>query len=333
VRRVWLYLPYGVLAVAAIAWSLAWLAIRAEVAARMDAAAERLRLAGYTVDWKTRRIDGYPFRIDVTLDGLRLAERSGWALTAPQVRTEAYAYRLDQWIGYAPSGVVLNRPLSGAVAITGQALRASYGGAGADAPRIAVEGVKLVFTPAQGAKPFLIQSADHLDFHTHAVGDDRSEFLLRVDGAAAPTAGLLATIAQAKPVNIAWQARLTHASSLRGQDWPQTVQAWTAAGGALEVEHGVLNAGATAINLRPGRLDVGWDGRLRGTLGLDLRQALSLIRILADAKTIDPGAADQAFSVAQARAAGGPLTQADLTFLAGATAFGPVAIGPAPKVY
>ena len=30
---------------------------------------------------------------------------------------------------------------------------------------------------------------------------------------------------------------------------------------------------------------------------------------------------------------GGAVTQADLTFLAGVTAFGPVAIGPAPRVY
>jgi hypothetical protein len=87
------------------------------------------------------------------------------------------------------------------------------------------------------------------------------------------------------------------------------------------------------VNLRPGRLDVGWDGRLRGTVGLDLRQAPGLIRGLAEAKAIDAGAADQAITVAQARAAGGPVTQADLTFLAGATTFGPVAIGPAPKVY
>jgi hypothetical protein len=333
VRRFWLFAPYVVVVALAIAWSFVWLAVRTEVAGRMDAAAEHLRMAGYTIDWKARRIGGYPFRIDVTLDGLTLAERSGWTLAAPQIKAEAYAYRLDQWIGYAPSGVVLTRPLSGAVAITGQALRASYGGAGTDAPRIAVEGLKLAFTPARGAGPFLIQGADHLDFHSHAVGGDRAEFLLRVDGGTAPAGGLLAAIAQAKPMTIAWQGRLSHVSALRGRDWPATVQAWTAAGGALEVEHGLLDCGATVVNLRPGRLDVGWDGRLRGTLGLDLHQAPALIHALAQAKAIDPGAADQALSVAQAGAAGGPITQADLTFLAGVTAFGPVAIGPSPRVY
>jgi hypothetical protein len=64
-----------------------------------------------------------------------------------------------------------------------------------------------------------------------------------------------------------------------------------------------------------------------------MRQAPNIIHALAEANAIDPSAADSAMSVAQARAGGGAVTQADLTFLAGVTAFGPVAVGPAPKVY
>ena len=315
-----------------VAWSLAWVWIRGEVARGMDAGAERLRAAGYTVDWKARRIGGYPFRIDVTVDGLTLAERSGWALSAPQIRSEAYAYRLDQWIGYAPSGVVLTRPGSGGVAITGPVLRASYGAAGPDAPRVAVEGLKLAFIPEPGANPFPIRSAEHMDFHLRGLGGDRLEFLLRVDGAAA-SGGVLGAVAQTRPATIAWQAVVTHASALRGGDWPDAVRNWASAGGALDVEHGLLDAGPTHVELRPGALTVGADGRLRGSLGLDLGHAPGLIHALAEAKAIDAGAADLATSVAQARAAGGPAAQADLTFSAGATTFGPVAIGPSPKIY
>jgi len=331
-RRFWLYAPYVVLLVAIVGWSLAWVWIRSEIAGRMDATASRLREAGFVMDWTSRRIDGYPFRIDVTLDGLRLAEPSGWALAAPRIKAEAYAYELGHWIGYAPAGVVLTRPVSGPVAITGQALRASYS-TDLGAPRIAVEVVKPVFTPKAGSKPFMISAADYLDFHLHPAGGDQAEFLLRIDGAAAPGGGVLAYIAQGKPMVIAWQAKASNVSALHGRDWPADVQAWTAAGGGLDVEHGALTAGATALSLRPGRLTVGSDGRLRGSVGLDLRQAPNIIRTLADARTIDASAADSALTVAQARAAGGPVTQADLTFLAGVTTFGPVAIGPAPKVY
>ncbi len=332
-RRFWLYAPYVVLLIAIVGWSLAWLWIRSEVAGRMDATASRLREAGFAMDWKARRIDGYPFRIDVTVDGVRLAEPSGWALAAPQIKAEAYAYKPDQWIGYAPGGVVLTRPVSGAVAITGTALRASYARTEHGAPKIALEGVKLVFTPKAGGKPFAISAANYLDFHLRPTSDDQGEFLLRIDGATAPQGAVLARIAQDKPMDIAWEAKVSGASALHGRDWPAAVQAWTAAGGGLDVEHGALTAGASVLNLRPGRLTVGSDGRLRGSVGLDLRQAPNIIRTLADARTIDPSAADSALTVAQARAAGGPVTQADLTFLAGVTTFGPVAIGPAPKVY
>jgi hypothetical protein len=65
---------------------------------------------------------------------------------------------------------------------------------------------------------------------------------------------------------------------------------------------------------------------------LDLHQAPNIIRTLADSWKIEPFAAENAMTVAQARTAGGS-TRADLTFLAGAATFGPVAIGPAPKVY
>ncbi len=332
-RRFWLYAPYVVLLIAIIGWSLAWLWIRSEIANRMDVTASRLHEAGFIMDWKARRIDGYPFRIDVTLDGLRLAEPSGWALAAPQIKAETYAYKLDQWIGYAPGGVVLTRPVSGAVAITGTALRASYVHVDHGAPRIAVEGVKLVFAPGPGAKPFVISAANYLDFHLRPTGDDQGDFLLRIDGASAPQGAILARIAQGRPMDIAWEARVSNASALHGRDWPSAVQAWTATGGGLDVEHGALTAGASVLNLRPGRLTVGSDGRLRGSVGLDLRQAPNIIRTLADTRTIDPSAADSALTVAQARAAGGAVTQADLTFLAGVTTFGPVAIGPAPKVY
>ena len=48
---------------------------------------------------------------------------------------------------------------------------------------------------------------------------------------------------------------------------------------------------------------------------------------------IPQDAAQAASIIAQARSAGGDLARATLTFQAGQTTLGPVAIGPAPRVY
>jgi hypothetical protein len=331
-RRFWLYAPYAVVLAGAVLWSLAWIWLRGEVAGRMDASAERLRLAGYTVDWSARRISGYPFRMEVVFDGLTLAERSGWRLNAPQVRAEAYAYELSHWVGYAPNGLVLTRPQKGAVTIKAPILRASLSATG-QAPRIAVEMQKPTFAPQAGAAPFVVAAAERADLQVRPAGDDKAEFLLRLDKATAPAGSILALIGQDRPMDIAWKGQVSRLGAFKGGDWPTVAQAWTAAGGAVLVEHGLLTAGATTVNLRPGQLSTGLDGRLRGSVGLDLRQAPDLIGRLAAARTIDATAADSAATVARARAAGGAVTSADLTFMAGATLFGPVAIGPSPRVY
>src|SRR5581483_9023771 len=178
-RRFWLYAPYVAVLAGALVWSGVWVAARAGVARGLDEAAARLRAQGYAVAWKDRAIGGYPFRIDVTLDGLDVREPSGWGLAGPRLEAEAYAYHLDQWIAAAPQGVVLTRPGAGAVAVTGQVLRASVIGTGA-APRVAVEGVKLVFTPQPGARPYPLASAERLGFYVRPLAGDRAEGLLRL---------------------------------------------------------------------------------------------------------------------------------------------------------
>jgi hypothetical protein len=332
-NRFWLYAPYVVVLAVAGLWSLAWIGIRVEVEEAMDKTAARLRDAGYVMEWKDRRIDGYPFRVDVTLDQPRIAEPSGWGLAAPQIKAEAYVYHLDHWIVAATQGVVLSRPNAGAVVINGQALRASYVWLPHSPPRVSVEGVKLAFTPQPGAKPFFITSADRLGLHLRPADGDKAEFVVQLDGASLPLQGLLARIAQNRPIALICQGTASNVSALHGHDWPSAVQAWTAAGGGVDIDRSQVTAGPAVLAAGQSRLTVGEDGRLRGTLGLDLRQAPGAVQAMAEANGIDPTVTRSAMAVAQALSGGQPIAHADVVFQAGVTTFGPVAIGPAPKVY
>jgi hypothetical protein len=334
-RRFWLYAPYALVGIAALGWSLGWWVLTGKVKTDMDKQAEALRQAGYQVSWTSRKIGGYPFRIDVTLTEAKLSEPSGWGLSFPVLKTEAFAYSLNHLVLVAPDGVTVMRPVSGPMRVTAKALRASLVQSGVALPRLAVEGVGLGFSPEPGAGRFGLASADKLEFHLIPGGKDEMAMLLRLDGGKASGGGLTARLAGSKPVSLLWDATLSQREAFKGRDWPDAVRSWTAAGGALSLKQGGLSLGDTQMGLIGGRLTVGADGRLRGSLEANLKLGVQALLAMGDNGLIDPSAAQIAAAVIQAREAGleAKGARVNLNFEAGRTTIGPVALGQAPKVY
>lgn len=327
--RWWLFGPYILVIVAAVVWTGVWFWVRGQVTARLDAAAHPP--AGHaSLTWTHRVISGFPFRIEVVLDGVKAAEPSGWAVSAPQIRAEAYAYEPQHWIAYAPHGLVLSRPNAGDVAIDGPDLRAT---ATFDKSEFAVEGRKLAFAPKLGAKSFPLIAADMIDAHSRALAGDKVEFLVQMQGVTLSPAPLLGRLAVGQPMSSAWHGTLSKASSLNGRDWPDAAKAWSAAGGVIDIAAGDLDVGAIKLNATGGQLSVGPDGRLQGGVSLGLGALPAAVTAFGDAGALEPVAAHNAAVVAQVGAAGDPNAKAGLTFQGGATTFGPVPIGPAPRVY
>jgi hypothetical protein len=98
------------------------------------------------------------------------------------------------------------------------------------------------------------------------------------------------------------------------------------------VRDGKLTAGDALIETHASTLGVGRDGRLRGVLAVNLRQAPRTLAAMTDMGLIPASAADSAGAVARARQEG-DTARATLNFEAGQTTLGPVALGPAPKIY
>lgn len=304
-RRLGLFLPWTMALLLVVGWSLAWVTLRSKAVARMDAAAAQLRAQGYPVAWETRTVTGYPFRLDVTLTGARIAEPSGWAIATPLLKTEAWIYRLDHWVLVAPQGVTLTRPDGGPVSVRARALRASLAGLTATPPRLSVEGVDLNFDTAAGAPPYLIQSAKRLELHLRPGPEDQGGVLFKVEGAKLRLQGLPARVAQDRPVSMSWDLVLSKMSALRGSNWPNAVRSWRDAGGVLTVRGAELRGGDALLTGQGGPLRVGLDGRLSGELNATLK---------------DSGGGNQGF--------GGPVDLKD-----GRAKFGPLDLGPAPRVY
>jgi hypothetical protein len=332
-RRLGLYLPFALAALVFAAWSGFWAWARGEVARRLDAGQQRLADAGFQIAWKDRQIGGYPFRLDVTLTDVSVREPSGWTAATPRLEAEAQAFAPDRWLIAAPAGLTFVRPQGGPVAVSGRLIRASLSHFAARPPSFSFEGVDLAFQPAPGARPFALSRAGRVEFHLRAGPDDEGGVFATVDQGRAQLSGLFARLAQDKPIAISWNATLSHMAAFSGRDWPEAVRNWTAAGGRMTVRSAGLTAGDALVTVSSGDLAVGPEGRLRGALAVSLRQAPRALGAMGEAGAIAPESAEAAAAVARAREAGDGAAQASIDFQAGRTTLGPVALGPAPRIY
>lgn len=320
-RRLGLYLPWAALVIAAAGWSLAWLWMMHDTQSRLDAAARSLRKSGWTVAWDSRRAGGYPFRLDVDVTNLRLADPSGWAVALPALKSEAFAFAPTNWVFYAPGGLTFTRPDGGPVNVAAGALRASLNSWGESPPRISLEGDDLSFA-APGARPFSLTSAKTVQFYTRAGPGQQAALFFSLGGGAARPESWVGQLAGGKPVEIRLDAIMSHTDDLRGDSWRSLIAHWSAKGGELDVRQLTLTAGDAALDVRNGGVAVADDGRLEGILAASLRDEG---RVLALAQSGKAPAADTA--------PGAAATGLRLTLRDGGIWLGPMRLATAPRAY
>jgi hypothetical protein len=312
-RRLGLYIPWGLAAILAIAWSLGWLWLAHETGARIDASAAGLRAAGWQASWGSRRVSGYPFRLDTDFTDLRLTDPSGWGVAVPQLKGEAYVFAPAHWIIAAPAGLTFTRPGGGPVAVAARLLRASINSWAKSPPNIVLQGDDLTLTPGAGAGPFWLQSAKTLQIATRSGPDDQGEVWFNLVGGTVSSESWMGQIARGGPVNITLDGIVFRAGTLRGGDWRDAARNWTHSGGGLDVRQFTLTAGEASLDSRRGSLAVGDDGALVGELDANLGQPARLFSGL--------------------RRQPGETQTLRITFHGGSAWLGPVRIAPAPRLF
>lgn len=309
-----------------------WWIMKSRIEAGVDRQAEGLRAAGYGVDLSGRRVSGFPFRLKLDVDEARIASPGGWSLAAPGLKAEAYLHDPTHWVIVAPKGLSVVRPKGGGLTINGAALRASVAGVSQSPWRIVLQGEKLTFAPAPGARPFSLASADRIELYLRpAPTAGEGMALFKLEGGRAGQGSLLHRVAADAAVTATLQARVTRPAAFQGRDWGEALRAWGRAGGAAAGLQGQASGGAVTLNVKDGTLSVGPDGRLVGAAPLELKGADKAFSALTGAEVLPPDVAGSAATVAAARASGQSATL-NLVFQAGATTLGPVRIGVAPKV-
>ena len=331
-RRLGLYGPFAALFVLVLAWSLGWFWLRGEVFRRMDAGAEALSESGYRVDWTRREVSGFPFRLDLDIEAPRVREGSGWGLSAPRLKAEAFVFAPEHWIVVAPAGVTLVRRRGGPLLIGARVLRASASDWTSHPARVSVEGLDLTFTPQAGAAAFPLAGASELHLHAKGGPNDQGAAYVEIDGGRATPGSPLGQMTGGAPVALIADGIYSHASALNGRDWPGALRAWAAAGGRLNLRRLSLTASALGLEARTGDAGIDPDGRLAGVVDLDLKGAPRLTQLLTERAGLSPEAAKAAQMVIDAGGTGGK-TGVSLHFEAGRITLGPVALGPAPRLY
>jgi hypothetical protein len=263
--RWWLIAPWSLAILAAIGWSIAWLVAAHQLESRLDAAAAP-HPGGWQASWRARRVYGYPFRLDVDVDDLKLADPSGWGLAAPSVKAEAYLFAPTNWIVAFPTGLSFARPGDdGAIDVRGRLIRFSLNSWDEHPPRLSLEGEDLTFTtPGLNTKPFALERAADIQFYTRAGPNDQGALLLTVKGGVAAPGSWLAGVTQGQPAAITLDATFSHAGQMHGVSIRDAALRWAHSGGAFDIQQVAAKASSSGFDGRSGRVSVSDYGVMNG---------------------------------------------------------------------
>lgn len=233
--RFWLYTPFVLLLLVAIAWSAAWFLIRNRAAETLDGWIAAEARMGRQWTCTDRTIAGYPFRIEIVCNTLDLKQG---AVNASFGRTEAIAQV------YQPRLVIAEvegplRVSDGRVTVQGQwdllqaSIHASQTGLqrlsiAANAPKITVTGL----TPQQ-----IATSGQHLELHLRPnpsrAADKAYDAALSVRQASIPMLDPLIGGSELTDLNA--DITVTQATGFQGRPIAEELERWRSAGGSLDI--------------------------------------------------------------------------------------------------
>ncbi len=331
--------PFIIVGLLLAAWTGWWFYLTDQIETRLTAQVEVLRQDGWTISHAPVTTTGWPFRSRVSMPEAEILAPSGHGIAAPRLVAEASSWNPDRWVVIAPDGLTLTRADKGRIAVDGDGLRFSISHLRDRFPDLRAEMIRPTFAALDGAEPFPIASAEHIQLETRPhltdgeAGTDEVDVLFRLVDARGRPGGPVEGATQQGRFSADVEGTIVGASALRGMDSAGVFAAWTAAGGRFTAIRGRLTAGDSMAIISSETLSAGPDGRLLGSLALTSEKPTAAIAGLAQSRS---GAVDRlgAAGAAAATAASGE-RPVDLViqFRNGRTWLGPFALAPAPKLF
>ncbi len=285
-RRLGLYLPFALLALAALAWTGLWFYGRQRVGLEMDNFFARQASLGRVWSCPDRRIGGYPFRIDVSCEKPTFGSARGGrgevtgSLGRLTVTAQtAGALNLAHVVSRFDGPLVLNEEGSGRSTVTWTSALGSFRGHHRRLERVSIEVQEPeVLLEAQGAEPIRMKAAA-LELHLRegvAPGETGAfDVAVRLNQAAIPP--LDEAMRSGDPVNLLLDGKLLNMGAIDRRDWRATVENWRTANGVFRVEQFSLAKGAPRVEAR-GDLRLDALRRLEGRLDASFVNAGPLLQ-------------------------------------------------------
>ncbi|NEU10721.1 DUF2125 domain-containing protein [Methylobacterium sp. BTF04] len=269
--RTGLFLPFILLAIVVVAWSAGWFWVRGKAASEMDGWVASEAAAGRTWTCADRTITGFPFRIELRCAALAFA-RADSRFTLGPITVVVQVYQPRQGILEAKGPFHVEQgDLTGDV--DWAALEGSFHGASDGFVRasLVVEAIK---GTVLGAAPDPLDfAAKHLEFHARPTPgrfatDGAVDTSLRLTQVAVPMAD--AFLGNADPADLALDATVNQAATLRTGTVARELDEWRQAGGSLDVALLSLAKGNRRLQAH-GQIDLDAAHRPQGQL--DIRAA------------------------------------------------------------
>ncbi len=269
--RFWLYAPFGLLALVAVAWSGFWVFVKGKVETTLDSA--MAREAGNGRNWvcAERSVGGFPFRIEVRCGALTLtSSRWGEAVrlqTGPSVAV-GQIYTPGLVIMQVTGPLQASLPEGRKLDLAWTRLEASIAAAGLTLDRFAlvVTGPNgTLTTPGRADETWrAAQFEAHLRRNPARPASDQAvDLALSAKGAVLP--GLDALLGSSDAGDLDLQASLTQSLGFRAGFNPDALEAWRSAGGQLEIIRLVTTRGPARLEAS-GRLLLDQTHRISGQL-------------------------------------------------------------------
>ena len=233
--RFWLFAPFVALALAAVAWSAAWLMIRDRAEAQIDGWMAAEAVAGRQWSCPGRSVGGFPFRVEVTCPSLDL-KRGDWTAAIGNLRTVAQIYQPNHVIAEL-SGPFRASNGSTVAEASWRNLRASFRGAGGRFERVSVTAEAPVLRIGGLSVGELNLASERVETHVRphpGRGEEGAvEVSAQASNAAAPMLDALIGGREPTTVDIAFTATQARDAALRSG--AADLERWRRAGGKIEV--------------------------------------------------------------------------------------------------